>query len=99
MTITVTIEFEAAPGARDALVAKMHEIIRGDLTEKQRRVLQAELRGMPQAEIARIEGVATGTVKSRISRAREFLKEALLSFQTRTREHTSPTNNTSIPRS
>ena len=27
MTITVTIEFEAAPGARDALVAKMHEII------------------------------------------------------------------------
>lgn len=27
MTITVTIEFEAAPGARDALVAKMQEII------------------------------------------------------------------------
>ena len=27
MTITVTIEFEAAPGERDALVAKMQEII------------------------------------------------------------------------
>ena len=27
MTITVTIEFEAAAGARDALVAKMQEII------------------------------------------------------------------------
>ncbi len=37
----------------------------------------AELEGLTQAEIAEIEGVPEGTVKSRISRARETLLNAL----------------------
>lgn len=37
----------------------------------------SELEGLTQAEIARIEGVPEGTVKSRVSRARESLRNLL----------------------
>jgi RNA polymerase sigma-70 factor (ECF subfamily) len=37
----------------------------------------AEIQGLPHEEIARIEGVAVGTVKSRVSRAREKLRALL----------------------
>ena len=37
----------------------------------------AVIEDMPYAEIARIEGTSAGTIKSRVSRAREFLKAAL----------------------
>jgi RNA polymerase sigma-70 factor, ECF subfamily len=38
---------------REAILDAMHEVIRDDLTAKQRAALLAELRGMPQDEIAR----------------------------------------------
>jgi RNA polymerase sigma-70 factor (ECF subfamily) len=42
-----------ARSEREAILAAMHELIRNGLTEKQREALLAELRGMPQDEIAR----------------------------------------------
>lgn len=39
--------------AKKAIIDTMHELIRSELTEKQRTVLLAELKGMPQDEIAR----------------------------------------------
>lgn len=35
------------------------------------------IEGLPQAEVAQLEGTTVGTIKSRISRAREFLKTTL----------------------
>jgi RNA polymerase sigma-70 factor (ECF subfamily) len=37
----------------------------------------AEIQGLPHEEVARIEGVRPGTVKSRVSRAREKLRARL----------------------
>lgn len=39
---------------RKAILDKMLDVIHNELTEKQRTVLLAELKGMPQGEIARI---------------------------------------------
>lgn len=41
----------------------------------------AEIQELPHAEIAVIEGIELGTVKSRVSRARERLREALKAWQ------------------
>lgn len=49
-----------------------------ELPEHQRSAwVLAELEGLTQAEIARIEGIPEGTVKSRVSRARETLRKTL----------------------
>ena len=49
-----------------------------ELPPKQKRAfVLAVIEGMPQGDVARVEGVAVGTIKSRVSRAREFLKTAL----------------------
>jgi RNA polymerase sigma-70 factor (ECF subfamily) len=48
------------------------------LPEEQRSaILLAEVQELPHAEVARALGVKTGTVKSRVSRAREKLRAAL----------------------
>ncbi len=41
-------------------------------------VLLADVHGLPHAEVAAATGVAVGTVKSRLSRARGRLRDALL---------------------
>ncbi len=73
---------DTAPGPalqveRQAIIAKMHELIATDLTEKQRNVLLAELRGMPQDEIARHLGSNRNAVYKLTHDARKKLKSAL----------------------
>jgi RNA polymerase sigma-70 factor (ECF subfamily) len=46
----------------------------------------AEIQNLPHAEIAEIEGIELGTVKSRVSRARERLRQALKAWQPGTHE-------------
>jgi len=51
------------------------------LPSKHRRAfILAEFEKLPYEQIAQIEGVKTGTIKSRISRAKERLRSALSSF-------------------
>ncbi len=73
---------ETAPGPeerfeRQALIDKMLELIETDLTERQRTVLLAELRGMPQDEIARHLGSNRNAVYKLTHDARKKLKSAL----------------------
>lgn len=50
------------------------------LPPKQKRaLLLAQVEGLPYRQIAEIEGTSVGTIKSRVSRAREFLKTTLSS--------------------
>ena len=70
------------PGAdtqleRKALLDKMHDLIQSDLTEKQRVALVAELRGMPQNEIARHMGSNRNAIYKLTHGARKRLREAL----------------------
>jgi RNA polymerase sigma-70 factor (ECF subfamily) len=71
---------EPGPGAqseREAILAAMHEVIRTGLTEKQRAALLAELRGMPQDEIARHLGSNRNAVYKLTHDARKRLKRDL----------------------
>jgi len=61
------------------LFEKMHELIETTLTERQRTVLLAELRGMPQDEIARHLGSNRNAVYKLTHDARKKLKSALQS--------------------
>ena len=45
--------------------------------EQKRALLLSQIEGLPYREIATIEGASVGTIKSRVSRAREFLKATL----------------------
>jgi RNA polymerase sigma-70 factor (ECF subfamily) len=45
--------------------------------DRRRAIVLAEIEGLPHEEIALIESVAPGTIKSRVSRARQFLRAAL----------------------
>jgi RNA polymerase sigma-70 factor (ECF subfamily) len=60
-----------------ALLEKMHAVIKSELTEKQRRALIAELRGMPQDEIARQLGSNRNAVYKLTHDARKRLKQGL----------------------
>ena len=62
---------------REAILAAMHEVIRTGLTEKQRSALLAELRGMPQDEIARHLGSNRNAVYKLTHDARKRLKRGL----------------------
>lgn len=62
---------------RRAILDKMHDLIRNDLTEKQRAALLAELKGMPQDEIARHLGSNRNAVYKLTHDARKRLKRGL----------------------
>ncbi len=63
--------------ARRALVAKLQELMANALTEKQRRVMVAELHGLPQQEIARELGSNRNAVYKLTHDARKRLKRGL----------------------
>lgn len=62
---------------KQAIFGKMHEVIRSELTEKQRTALVAELRGMPLAEIAEQLGSSRNAVYKLTFDARQRLKRGL----------------------
>ncbi len=62
---------------REAILAAMQEVIRTGLTEKQRLALLAELRGMPQDEIARHLGSNRNAIYKLTHDARKRLKQGL----------------------
>jgi RNA polymerase sigma-70 factor (ECF subfamily) len=66
-----------AQSEREAILAAMHEIIRDGLTTKQREALLAELRGMPQDEIARHLGSNRNALYKLTHDARKRLKRGL----------------------
>ena len=74
------IDDEPSPDARwerEAILAAMHELIRNGLTTKQREALLAELRGMPQDEIARHLGSNRNAIYKLTHDARKRLKRGL----------------------
>ena len=63
--------------AQQAILDAMHDVIQNQLTEKQRAVLLAELKGMPQDEIARHIGSNRNAVYKLTHDARKRLKRSL----------------------
>jgi RNA polymerase sigma-70 factor (ECF subfamily) len=66
-----------ARSEREAILAKMHEVIRDGLTAKQREALLAELQGMPQDEIARQLGTNRNALYKLTHDARKRLRQGL----------------------
>jgi RNA polymerase sigma-70 factor (ECF subfamily) len=66
-----------ARSEREAILGAMHNVIRNGLTEKQREALHAELRGMPQDEIARHLGSNRNAIYKLTHDARKQLKRGL----------------------
>jgi RNA polymerase sigma-70 factor (ECF subfamily) len=66
-----------ARSEREAMIATMHEVIQNGLTAKQREALLAELRGMPQDEIARQLGSNRNALYKLTHDARKRLKRGL----------------------
>lgn len=62
---------------RSAILEKMHEIIETQLSEKQRTALMAEMKGLPQEEIARHLGSNRNAVYKLTHDARKKLKQGL----------------------
>lgn len=74
------IDDEPGPDARwerAAILDAMHEVIRDDLTAKQRAAMLAELRGMPQDEIARHLGSNRNAIYKLTHDARKRLRRGL----------------------
>ncbi|MCC7424749.1 MAG: sigma-70 family RNA polymerase sigma factor [Planctomycetaceae bacterium] len=63
--------------ARQAILAAMHGVLDSDLTDRQRQALVAELRGMPQAEIAAQMGLTRNALYKLTHDARQNLKRGL----------------------
>lgn len=70
---------QKAPATQESVV-ELQETERafGTLSESEQQMLvMASVDELPYAEIARIQGIAVGTVKSRVARARTRLREAV----------------------
>lgn len=63
--------------AREAVLAEMHRVLETGLTDRQRLALVAELRGMPQAEIAAQMGLTRNALYKLTHDARQSLKRGL----------------------
>ena len=63
--------------ARQAILATMHRVLETGLTDRQRQALVAELRGMPQAEIAAQMGLTRNALYKLTHDARQNLKRGL----------------------
>jgi len=63
--------------ARPEILAMMHRVLETDLTDRQRQALLAELRGMPQAEIAAQLGLTRNALYKLTYDARQNLKRGL----------------------
>src|SRR5262249_50551534 len=63
--------------ARQVILAEMHRVIDNYLTDRQRRALVAEFRGMPQAEIAAQMGLTRNALYKLTHDARQSLKRGL----------------------
>jgi RNA polymerase sigma-70 factor (ECF subfamily) len=62
---------------RDELFIKLDQALNSLNPEHRRAIVLAEFENLPYEQIAQIEGVRTGTIKSRINRAKRRLKTAL----------------------
>lgn len=77
---TPGFEEEAGPDAawtRRAMIARMYDAMENELTQRQRTALIAEIRGMPQDEIARRLGSNRNAVYKLTHDARKRLRRAL----------------------
>lgn len=63
--------------ARPEILATMYRVLATDLTDRQRQALVAELRGMPQAEIAAQMGLTRNALYKLTHDARQNLKRGL----------------------
>jgi RNA polymerase sigma-70 factor (ECF subfamily) len=63
--------------ARPEILATMHQVLETGLTDRQRQALVAELRGMPQAEIAAQMGLTRNALYKLTHDARQNLKRGL----------------------
>jgi RNA polymerase sigma-70 factor (ECF subfamily) len=63
--------------ARQEVLAVMHRVVESGLTDRQRQALVAELRGMPQAEIAAQMGLTRNALYKLTHDARQSLKRGL----------------------
>ena len=74
-----TLEPDAreALGLPDAPTTRLEAALRCLPVERRLAFLLTEVHGLSQADAAEIEGVAIGTIKSRLSRAKEALREIL----------------------
>lgn len=63
--------------AREAVLAEMRRVLETGLTDRQRRALMAELRGMPQAEIAAQMGLTRNALYKLTYDARQNMKRGL----------------------
>jgi RNA polymerase sigma-70 factor, ECF subfamily len=78
----------AEPATSELQLAQIRALVAEDvsaavhaLPESFRTVILLDLEGMTEAEVASVLGCATGTVKSRLSRARAVLRERLAGYR------------------
>ena len=71
-----------APPPGGGAVGDLDEALASLSPERRTAFVLSEVHGLPLAEVARIEDVPLGTVKSRVARAREDLRAALASSPT-----------------
>ncbi len=71
-----------APAPDVDAIRRLDEALASLSPERRTAFVLSEVHGLPLAEVARIEDVPLGTVKSRVARAREDLRAALASSPT-----------------